>query len=687
MLNRSAGWFRSVGAVGLAALVVGSMLVGSMAGTAAAAPPELKDVAVLNTEDIDGDGRVSSFQVRVQANTDFPEPGGIGKGNPQIVADLIFAGGGSVRVIGENVARKDGEFIFQVDSGDIYDGNTILLDAEVTALEVALIDSDTGPGILGADIAQDTLTYVWTDPLKPEPASEDQRREITFTSNVQNAQVVVGGEIRGRTPWTGQFAVDHGRQYGKTSVEFRKSGYRTASLNTKLTSDEVHLDMQKQRKPIMVTASPGDATVYVDDQQVGTTPWAGQYWVESSHTVRVEKSGYFAQEVTDVTPKANIHTELVPIGSIQYDPGLLNVTTPNTTTQSGDDSTGADGNDTQVVDFQTTGSSSLATGTQSFDFDAYLPTVIDSVSIIDSIVTANISTSPTDPDSGQAVTFDGSGSYSLIDSIDTYSWSFGNGETARGETVTHTFSQPGTYTVELAVETVNGSQATTTTQVTVADRAPTAAFVTAAGPPVTGTPLSLNASPSSDPDGTIASYEWEIDGDTTQTGMTTTHTFETTGDHEIVLRVTDSAGNTDTQRRTVRVLEPNDEPTASFELSAAEPTAGSELTFDAAGSSDSDGSIEGYSWDFGDGNVATGQQPTHAFNDSGTYTVNLAVVDDRGDIHTVSERIEVGGGAAADGADTTGSDAEETTDSVPGFGAVAAVVSLLAVVVLLGRRE
>lgn len=61
MLNRSAGRLQSIGAVCLAVLVVGSMLVGSMAGTAAAAPPELKDVAVLNTEDIDGDGRVSSF--------------------------------------------------------------------------------------------------------------------------------------------------------------------------------------------------------------------------------------------------------------------------------------------------------------------------------------------------------------------------------------------------------------------------------------------------------------------------------------------------------------------------------------------------------------------------------------------------------------------------------------------------
>ncbi len=54
------------------------------------------------------------------------------------------------------------------------------------------------------------------------------------------------------------------------------------------------------------------------------------------------------------------------------------------------------------------------------------------------------------------------------------------------------------------------------------------------------------------------------------------------------------------------------------------------LTFDASGSSDTDGTIVSYSWTFGDGATASGAVVTHAFADAGTYTVGLTVTDDLG---------------------------------------------------------
>ncbi|MCK5644914.1 MAG: PKD domain-containing protein, partial [Gammaproteobacteria bacterium] len=55
---------------------------------------------------------------------------------------------------------------------------------------------------------------------------------------------------------------------------------------------------------------------------------------------------------------------------------------------------------------------------------------------------------------------------------------------------------------------------------------------------------------------------------------------------------------------------------------------GETANFDGSGSSDSDGTIESYDWDFGDTNSGTGILTTHSYDTAGTYTVTLTVTDD-----------------------------------------------------------
>lgn len=57
---------------------------------------------------------------------------------------------------------------------------------------------------------------------------------------------------------------------------------------------------------------------------------------------------------------------------------------------------------------------------------------------------------------------------------------------------------------------------------------------------------------------------------------------------------------------------------------------GTTVTLDASGSSDPDGSIRSYVWDFSDGTTAAGARVTHTYRESGTYTPAVVVTDDGG---------------------------------------------------------
>lgn len=59
-------------------------------------------------------------------------------------------------------------------------------------------------------------------------------------------------------------------------------------------------------------------------------------------------------------------------------------------------------------------------------------------------------------------------------------------------------------------------------------------------------------------------------------------------------------------------------------------TAGQPVSFTAAGSSDPDGSIASYAWNFGDGLSGTGQSPIHTYAAAGSYTATLTVTDNQG---------------------------------------------------------
>ncbi len=154
---------------------------------------------------------------------------------------------------------------------------------------------------------------------------------------------------------------------------------------------------------------------------------------------------------------------------------------------------------------------------------------------------------------------------------------------------------------------------------------------------------SFDGSSSSDVDGTIASYSWNFgDGTPAGSGVTPTHTYGLAGTYSVTLTVTDNRGGTGSVTKSVTVVDPppNVPPNAAFTTSLD----GLQATFDGTGSTDSDGTIASYSWNFGDGTPAgSGPSPTHTYAATGTYTVTLTVTDNRGGTGSVSHDVNVSG--------------------------------------------
>ena len=86
----------------------------------------------------------------------------------------------------------------------------------------------------------------------------------------------------------------------------------------------------------------------------------------------------------------------------------------------------------------------------------------------------------------------------------------------------------------------------------------------------------------------------------------------------------------------------NEPPTADF----SHITSGLTVSFSDQ-SSDSDGSIVSWSWDFGDDETSTEQNPTHTYGAEGTYTVVLTVTDDDGATGTDAQDVTVSSGSGS----------------------------------------
>ena len=146
-----------------------------------------------------------------------------------------------------------------------------------------------------------------------------------------------------------------------------------------------------------------------------------------------------------------------------------------------------------------------------------------------------------------------------------------------------------------------------------------------------GTPTTLGIG-ASDPDGDVLSYKWTCEEDPFINSRTE-NVFEWTptmpGTYYIQVTISDGVNEPVTRSMLIIVSITQAPPQA--EISApATVKAGREAIFSGAGSTDPDGNIISYTWNFGDGTTGSGSEVIHTYTNPGRYVVSLTVVDNSG---------------------------------------------------------
>ncbi len=141
-----------------------------------------------------------------------------------------------------------------------------------------------------------------------------------------------------------------------------------------------------------------------------------------------------------------------------------------------------------------------------------------------------------------------------------YEWDFGDGTKETGQTVSHTYSTSGTYTVTLTVKTAAQAQETNpkleSKQTVQIEITVTAALSVAISASIIEGPAPLEVSFTAEVRGTVVSYYWDFGDGSTSTEASPTHTFTAEGSYTVKLVVTAPDGSTASAEKTITVTAP-----------------------------------------------------------------------------------------------------------------------------------
>ena len=213
----------------------------------------------------------------------------------------------------------------------------------------------------------------------------------------------------------------------------------------------------------------------------------------------------------------------------------------------------------------------------------------------------------------------------------TYSWDFGDGETASGENVKHTWADDGDYTVTVTVSDGEEEDSESAT-VSVTNVAPTLS-VDGASSGQEAQACTFEAD-TSDVEADTVSVTWDFGDGETGSGDEVTYAWTDDGTYTVTVTASDEDGGETTETFNISIS--NRAPTLQVSASATSGDEGDSFAFSAVTSDVTDDTVS-VTWDFGDGQTANGLAVTHTFTDDGTFVVEVIASDEDGGV--TSEKV------------------------------------------------
>ncbi|MBR9997625.1 MAG: PKD domain-containing protein [Cyclobacteriaceae bacterium] len=223
------------------------------------------------------------------------------------------------------------------------------------------------------------------------------------------------------------------------------------------------------------------------------------------------------------------------------------------------------------------------------------------------------------------------------ENLSSWVWDFGDGNAGSGQEVLHQYGDPGSYAVTLEVVAENGCGNSISDTVRIYEP-PAADFsvddpVLCSNNALTFTNLTTYSSPDS-----ITTFIWNFNSENSSSVKDTAFTFNSGG--EKIITLTASIPGCSSER--TRIFSLLEGPDVRFEFT--DVCDGDTVLLQ----NESTGNPVIYSWDFGDGNISTLENPAHYYQAPGQYTVSLTAAGNNGCINVLEDILNVHHLPAAD---------------------------------------
>lgn len=215
-----------------------------------------------------------------------------------------------------------------------------------------------------------------------------------------------------------------------------------------------------------------------------------------------------------------------------------------------------------------------------------------------------------------------------------YDWDFGDGSTSTLASPTHVYADTGSYTLWLTALGSNGCADSLSLNLGVG-LAPNANFGLGTTLLCSGDPIQFLDS-STVTDGTITGWVWDFDDGSTSTAQHPVHVYDSAGAYAVSLQVFSGTACDTSVTKTITVL---GSPVVAFDFLGN--CLGDTVRFTDLSAVPETDSIASWSWNFGNGNTSTEQDPVWYFSDQASYPVQLTVTAFSGCASTTMEMLTI----------------------------------------------